>query len=232
MSRPSTSSSNSSQPLLQAIPRPISSRSSYHHIPHHPHSLKNLYRISRNRVRSFLSSRTQHYIVLFLVACDLLGIFADIAINLYQCDTKNKDPKWDDVREGLSIAGLVFSSAFMLELLFSFWAFGWSYFNSVFHTFDALVISASLIIDILLHGILEEVASLVIILRLWRFFKIIEEFSVGAQEQMDGLEERIEQLEEENRELKREMGVWKNKKKGGDDGVEDLERGRRGDEEV
>jgi hypothetical protein len=102
----------------------------------------------------------------------------------------------------------------------------------VFHTFDALVISASLIIDILLHGILEEVASLVIILRLWRFFKIIEEFSVGAQEQMDGLEERIEQLEEENRELKRELGVWKNKKKGGDDGVEDLEVGRRGEEEV
>lgn len=49
---------------------------------------------------------------------------------------------------------------------------------------------------------------------------------------MDGLEERIEQLEEENRELKRELGVWKNKKKGGDDGVEDLERGRRGGEEV
>lgn len=49
---------------------------------------------------------------------------------------------------------------------------------------------------------LEEVASLVVILRLWRFFKIIEEFSVGAQEQMDGLQERIEALEMENQELK------------------------------
>jgi cell division protein FtsB len=67
------------------------------------------------------------------------------------------------------------------------------------------VILAGFIVDVLLHGILEEVASLVIILRLWRFFKIIEEFSVGAQEQMDGLELRIEQLETENADLKAEL---------------------------
>lgn len=48
-------------------------------------------------------------------------------------------------------------------------------------------------------------ASLVVVLRLWRFFKIIEEFSVGAEEQMDGLELRIEQLESENLDLKREL---------------------------
>jgi predicted nucleic acid-binding Zn-ribbon protein len=58
---------------------------------------------------------------------------------------------------------------------------------------------------VLLHGVLEEVASLVVILRLWRFFKIIEEFSVGAEEQMEGLEMRIEQLETENGDLKKEL---------------------------
>ena len=79
------------------------------------------------------------------------------------------------------------------------------YFNSWFHAFDATVIIAGFIVDVLLHGVLEEVASLVIILRLWRFFKIIEEFSVGAEEQMDGLNFRIEQLESENADLKREL---------------------------
>jgi hypothetical protein len=59
--------------------------------------------------------------------------------------------------------------------------------------------------DVLLHGVLEEVASLVVILRLWRFFKIIEEFSVGAEEQMEGLNIRIEQLESENQDLKLEL---------------------------
>jgi hypothetical protein len=79
------------------------------------------------------------------------------------------------------------------------------YFKSYFHTFDAIVIFAGFIVDVLLHGVLEEVASLVVILRLWRFFKIIEEFSVGAEEQMDGLVLRIEQLETENEGLKAEL---------------------------
>jgi hypothetical protein len=63
--------------------------------------------------------------VLGLVSFDLLGIFADIIINLYQCDEKDTSPFWDDVRNGLGIAGLVFSCLFMLELILSVWAFGW-----------------------------------------------------------------------------------------------------------
>lgn len=56
-------------------------------------------------------------------------------------------------------------------------------------------------------------ASLVVVLRLWRFFKIIEEFTVGAQEQMDGLELRIESLELENRDLRERI----RKSKGNDE---------------
>lgn len=101
----------------------------------------------------------------------------------------------------------------MLELLASIWAFGLSYFRSKFHVFDALVILTSFVIDVLLRGILEEVASLVIVLRLWRVFKIIEELSGAAEEQMEGLVERVEGLEKEreglereNRGLRREVG--------------------------
>jgi len=97
------------------------------------------------------------------------------------------------------------------------------YFSSTFHILDSLVILLSFTIDVLLHGIVEEVASLVIILRLWRFFKIIEEFSVGAQETMDGLELRIEQLEEDNDRLRREVRGLK----GGLGADDDAENGRR-----
>lgn len=79
-----------------------------------------------------------------------------------------------------------------------------SYLTTPFHILDSTVILLSFTIDVLLHGVLEEVASLVVILRLWRFLKIVEEFGVGAQEQMDGLEMRIAQLEGENEDLKRE----------------------------
>ena len=53
-----------------------------------------------------------------------------------------------------------------------------------------------------LKGVLEEVGSTVVILRLWRVFKIIEEFSTGAEEQMN---ERIEELQRENEDLKKEL---------------------------
>ena len=58
------------------------------------------------------------------------------------------------------------------------------FFDSWFHCFDAAVIIASFGIDLLEHGIEEEIASLVVILRLWRFIKIVDEFSVEAAEQV------------------------------------------------
>jgi len=128
-----------------------------------------------------------------------------VFISLYTCERKFAGRGWDDAKDGLGIAGLVFSSLFMVELMLSVWAFGFRYFSSWFHCFDGAVILAGFIIDVLLHGVLEEIASLVIILRLWRFFKIIEEFSVGAQEQLDGLQMQIEGLEKENEGLRRRL---------------------------
>lgn len=85
------------------------------------------------------------------------------------------------------------------------------FFHSKFHCFDAAVILAGFVVDVCLKGVLEEAGSIVVILRLWRVFKIIEEFSAGAEEQMDSLSARIEQLEIENEALRRELGtVWIN----------------------
>ena len=63
--------------------------------------------------------------------------------------------------------------------------------------------------DVLLRGVIEEVASLVVILRLWRVVKIIEELSVGAQEQMEDLIEKVTDLQRENEELKAEVKALK-----------------------
>lgn len=61
---------------------------------------------------------------------------------------------------------------------------------------------ASFLVDVLTRGIVEEVASLIIILRLWRFVKIIEELSVASSERMEDLEMKVERLEEENASLR------------------------------
>lgn len=118
-----SSDSSSSQPLL---PTGSSSESpSSETIAQRITRYKTFSRYSKGQVKGFLESKAQHYTVLALVSFDLLGIFADIIINLYQCDVKNTDPVWNDVRDGLGIAGLVFSSMFLLELMLSLWAFGW-----------------------------------------------------------------------------------------------------------
>lgn len=67
------------------------------------------------------------------------------------------------------------------------------------------MVVAGFVVDVLLHGILEEAASLVVILRLWRVFKIIEELSVGASEQAEELEHRVKELENDNGLLRKEL---------------------------
>lgn len=174
----SPSDEEAAQPLLHDEDHQHASSSSSHAYEDNrstTRGVRKAYHACQQRIQNFLSSRAQHYTVLGLVTCDLLGIFADIIISLSLCEGNISGPHWGQVRNGLGIAGLVFSCMFMVELILSVWAFGWRYFNSYFHCFDGTVIVAGFIVDVLLHGVLEEVASLVVVLRLWRFFKIIEE---------------------------------------------------------
>lgn len=56
-----------------------------------------------------------------------------------------------------------------------------------------------------LQGVEEEVASLIIILRLLRVVKIVDEISVGAEQQMSDLEQKLEMALEENRDLRQAL---------------------------
>ncbi|KAE9577765.1 Voltage-gated hydrogen channel 1 [Colletotrichum fructicola] len=161
---------------------------------------------SRTSLKDILSSRTKHYAVLALVSLDVAALLANIFIELVACDMKREDEPWvRDTREGLTIAGLVFSCMFMIELMLCVFAFGLRYFNDWFHLLDGVVIIASFVIDVLSHGIVEEIASLVIVFRLFRFVKIVEEMSMGAAERMEGLEAQLEVLKRENGEMKRQL---------------------------
>lgn len=61
---------------------------------------------------------------------------------------------------------------------------------------------ASFLVDVLTHGPVEEAGSLIIILRLFRVFKIVEESSTVATETVEGYEEKIRELKKENGELR------------------------------
>jgi cell division protein FtsB len=62
-----------------------------------------------------------------------------------------------------------------------------------------------IVVPVTLQGVTEEVASLIVILRLFRVVKIVDELGVAADEQMKELEGRIEELEKENEGLRDEI---------------------------
>ncbi|ERT02989.1 ion transporter [Sporothrix schenckii 1099-18] len=160
----------------------------------------------RRRSQRYLASKQKHYLILTLVGLDVVAILTEILVSLVTCETGTENQPWvDPVLEATKIIGLVISSLFLAELLSSLWAFGTDFFSSWFHCFDAFVILVSFVVDVLAHGVLEEIASLVIVLRLWRVVKIVEEMSVGAEEQMEELEAQVEKLEKQNADLERRL---------------------------
>lgn len=72
------------------------------------------------------------------------------------------------------------------------------YFTSKFHIFDALSILASFFVDVFTRGTLEEAGSLIIVLRLSRVFKIVEESSTVAEETFEELRHKVLELQKEN----------------------------------
>lgn len=79
----------------------------------------------RAQARKYLSSKQNHYVIMGLVALDVLGILIDIFITLTACDTDQGNVDWaDGLHEGFQLAGLIFSSLFLVELGLSVWAFG------------------------------------------------------------------------------------------------------------
>ncbi|KAK7931623.1 hypothetical protein PG985_002335 [Apiospora marii] len=165
------------------------------------------YRKARRETRRFLASKAKHWVILALVALDVAGILSDIFIALVTCELKIEDRPWvQPTRAALTTFSLVMSCLFLLELLLCLWAEGIRYLSNWFHCFDAFVIVGSFVIDLLEHGVAEEIASLIVILRLWRFVKIANELSVEASEQIEVIQRRVEELEKENAELRRRLG--------------------------
>jgi voltage-gated hydrogen channel 1 len=79
-----------------------------------------------------------------------------------------------------------------------------SYFSSKFHVFDAFVIVVAFVIDVGFRG---AAGSIVVVLRLWRVFKLLEELGTASEEVLEESNETIEHLREENARLKRRLNI-------------------------
>ncbi|KAG0034915.1 hypothetical protein BGZ82_005553 [Podila clonocystis] len=162
----------------------------------------------RRRLGEKIESRAAHIIILFLTLADIVLVMLQIGASLLHLD-ESKEEVW--YLELFSHISLAIVSMFMLEILIKLFAFGPRYFwrgtpHWVLHLFDAVVIMTSFVLEIVLHGVSQELSSLLIVFRLWRVIKLTGavaiEVSNHEQEKARLLEARVQELEKELEESK------------------------------
>ena len=156
-------------------------------------------------IRSFLSSREFHWVVIILTIINVILLFVEIAIEEVSGMEKHKH-----ALEGISAASLSIVSFFMLEIFVTVLAFGPAYYYKEegwgFRLFDACIVATSFSLELALRGSEEEISSLLIILRLWRIVKLITTTTIVVDEHMA---ERVEELKLENARLREENNKLK-----------------------
>ena len=87
-------------------------------------------------------------------------------------------PVWLNVLAQISLAITTF---FLVEIPLTVWALGVQNYNpfgsvphAALHFFDAIVIVTTFVLEVVLRGRERELASLLIILRLWRLVKLVQ----------------------------------------------------------
>ncbi|KAH8106732.1 hypothetical protein BXZ70DRAFT_1074523 [Cristinia sonorae] len=191
------------------------------------------------KTADFLESAPLHYTVLTLVVIDTACVLADLGYTVLS-DTctpieGGDAPLWLNILAQLS---LTITTLFLIEIPVTLWALGWSFFNpfgdtphATLHLFDALVIVTTFVLEIVLRGKERELASLLIILRLWRLVKLVGGIAVGAgdlaeedakdlAEARQGLEQTLNELaktREENKQLRQRIAVLAGESTFGDD---------------
>ena len=80
----------------------------------------------------------------------------------------------------LAHTSLVITTLFLIEIPVTLWSLGFRFFNPVgpvphasLHLFDAVIIVTTFVLEIVLRGKERELASLLIVLRLWRLVKLV-----------------------------------------------------------
>ncbi|KAJ6104395.1 hypothetical protein N7523_010715 [Penicillium sp. IBT 18751x] len=181
----------------------------------------------RRSARDFLTSRWGHYLVLLLITIDVCCGFSEFLIQLHVCELKQNghrvEREWGITEQALGVTGLGESllAAYDLALTcgtvistfpetlhtgntLTVWD---SYFSNWFHIFDSLVILVAFVIEVALHGMEEELGSLVIVLRLWRVFQIIEELRSASEDTLEEYEDELKNLRQENAGLRQRLNL-------------------------
>ncbi|KAJ1659068.1 hypothetical protein IWQ61_001784 [Dispira simplex] len=198
----------------------IASTTSQHTTNHTPllgHSSPETPGTLQHVARQALESPRAHLCILTLVLVDLVIVLVEIGLSMYGLDHDVALQPWFKLLGWLSRSILL---VFSVELFFKLLVFGWSYFllgrDGWLHSFDAVIVWLSLIIELALHGKERELAHLLIILRLWRVVRVVDSVALSVKmstditihslhEEIDRLQRDVNQLRQTNEQLTKQL---------------------------
>ncbi|PIL24133.1 transporter [Ganoderma sinense ZZ0214-1] len=166
------------------------------------------YQRAKARTAEFLESDPLHYLVITLVLIDSACVLADLTYTFLSEDCTPIEgpdaPWWLGVLAHVSLA---ITTLFLVEIPASIWALGARKFNpfsgqphAALHFFDAIVIITTFVLEVILRGRERELASLLVVLRLWRLVKLVQGIAVSAgelqEEQASALADTQEELKQ------------------------------------
>ncbi|ESK96853.1 hypothetical protein Moror_6431, partial [Moniliophthora roreri MCA 2997] len=182
----------------------------------------------QERVAEILESSPLHKTVIALTTIDVACVLADLAYTVLSpgCTPAGPEaPLWLDVLAHISLAITAF---FLIEIPLALYAFGIQYYNpfgdiphAVLHAFDAIIILTTFILEVILRGRERELASLLIVLRLWRLVKLVGGIAVGAgelgeedakdlanvQKELENVKNRLDASQRENQRLRERLNA-------------------------
>ncbi|KAJ7046675.1 hypothetical protein C8F04DRAFT_1061330 [Mycena alexandri] len=176
------------------------------------------HRVSRReRTAEFLESSVLHKLVILLITIDATCVLVDLGYAFL--DEGCTPPEGPDAPVWLSVLShisLGITAFFLLEIPLTLWSLGARFYNpwgrvphAALHLFDAFIIITTFVLEVILKGKEQELAGLLIILRLWRLVKLVGGVSVGVGElgEEDAVraaeaESQVEALKKENADLR------------------------------
>ncbi|GAA6037958.1 hypothetical protein JCM8097_009509 [Rhodosporidiobolus ruineniae] len=148
-----------------------------------------------------MDSAELHWTVVILALSDFLFTLAELSWELLKdkacvCSDTCEEPALVEMAGWLSAT---VTSLFVVEVFLDLVAFGPSHFTSKphhwLHCFDAVVVIVAFVLEVVLRGPVERIASLLVVLRLWRVAKLLSALEVGMseyREQTGEVEARVE----------------------------------------
>ncbi|KAI9313042.1 hypothetical protein BX666DRAFT_1978952 [Dichotomocladium elegans] len=135
----------------------------------------------RKQLGEFLEMDKVHLSIVGLTILDALCVLFQIIYTfLHECQSPTSPPHWYKLtNEAADVISQGVTCIFLMELTLAFIAFGPRYYlpgwpHWKLHVLDVVVVVATFVFDIVLHGKEREVAELLIIFRLWRVVRIVE----------------------------------------------------------